>query len=135
MHDPKCTLSSIFFGVFGLVIALMKDVPDAHGDRIFNIRSFTVRMGQKRVFGDMKNLLTALFGAFGGALIKWATMAPAASVVARRSLVGLGCLAAGWSVNSSARGVDAEDSGEVYDYYMHLWKLFYMSYLALPFAK
>jgi len=135
MHDPKCTLSSIFFGVFGLVIALMKDVPDAHGDRIFNIRSFTVRMGQKRVFGAMKNLLTALFGAFGGALIKWATMAPAASVVARRSLVGLGCLAAGWSVNSSARGVDAEDSGEVYDYYMHLWKLFYMSYLALPFAK
>lgn len=135
MHDWRCALTSLFFGVFGIVIALMKDVPDADGDRIFNIRSFTVRLGQKRVFGTMKNLLTALFGVFGGALIKWTTMAPAAPVAARRGLVGLACWAAGWSVNKAAKGVNAEDSGEVYDYYMYLWKLFYLSYLVMPFAK
>jgi homogentisate phytyltransferase/homogentisate geranylgeranyltransferase len=38
LHDWKCSFSSLFFGIFGIVIALMKDVPDAHGDRIFNIR-------------------------------------------------------------------------------------------------
>ncbi|KAL7528627.1 hypothetical protein ACHAWF_002647 [Thalassiosira exigua] len=135
LHDWKCALSSFFFGVFGIVIALMKDVPDAHGDRIFNIRSFTVRLGQKRVFNTMKGLLIALFAAFGGGLLKWSTMAPAAAVAARRGLVGLVCWAAGWSANREAREVDPEDSGEVYHYYMHLWKLFYLSYLALPLVK
>ena len=135
LHDWKCALSSLFFGVFGIVIALMKDVPDAQGDRIFNIRSFTVRVGQKRVFRTMKNLLTVLFGVFGGALMQWATLAPSASVAARRGLVGLGCWVAAWSTNWEARDVDPEDSEEVYSYYMHLWKLFYLSYLVLPFAK
>ncbi|KAL9179564.1 hypothetical protein ACHAXT_008854 [Thalassiosira profunda] len=135
VSDWKCGLSSLFFGIFGIVIALMKDVPDAHGDRIFNIRSFTVRLGQGRVFQTMKNLLISLFGVFGGALLRWATMAPDASVAVRRGLVALGCGVAGWTVNREAREVNPEDSGEVYSYYMYLWKLFYTSYLVLPFAK
>mmetsp|Transcript_2581 Transcript_2581/g.5884 ORF Transcript_2581/g.5884 Transcript_2581/m.5884 type:complete len:465 (+) Transcript_2581:70-1464(+) len=134
-NDWKCSLSSLFFGVFGIVIALMKDVPDAHGDRIFNIKSFTVRVGQTKVFRTMKNLLTILFGVFGAALMQWAFMAPNLFVGARRGLVGCLCWLAGWSTRKEAKGVDAEDSVEVYDYYMHLWKLFYLSYLVLPFAK
>ena len=135
MNDYKCALSSAFFGVFGIVIALMKDVPDAHGDRIFNIRSFTVRLGQKRVFNMMKNLLTMLFGIFGTGMIRYSTTQDIPLVAIRRGLVGLVCLIAGWSVNKEARGVNAEDSGEVYNYYMFLWKLFYGSYFVLPFAK
>jgi len=135
LNDWKCAFSSLFFGIFGIVIALMKDVPDSDGDRIFNIRSFTVRLGQKRVFDTMKNLIALLFGVCGGGLMKWTAMAPAASVALRRGLVGLCCWAAGWSVHNAARGINAEDSGEVYDYYMYLWKLFYLSYLALPFVK
>ena len=57
------------------------------------------------------------------------------TVAVRRGLVGLACLSAGWSVNNAAKVVNAEDSGEVYNYYMYLWKLFYLSYLVLPFAK
>eukprot|EP01082_Thalassiosira_pseudonana_P014088 g12098.t1 g12098 contig6:1212761-1214110(+) len=135
LNDWKCSLSSLFFGVFGIVIALMKDVPDARGDRIFNIKSFTVRVGQKRVFHAMKNLLTVLFGVVGGGMMKYATMAPTRGASLRRGLVGLGCWIAGWSTNQEAREVNAEDSGKVYNYYMHLWKLFYLSYLALPFVK
>lgn len=135
LNDWRCMLSSLYFGVFGIVIALMKDVPDAHGDRIFNIRSFTVRMGQKTVFGSMKNLLASLFGAFGVGMARWAMIAPSVDVTLRRGLVGLSCLVAGWSVNNKAKDVDAEDSKEVYNYYMYLWKLFYASYLVLPFAK
>lgn len=135
LHDWKCALSSLFFGVFGIVIALMKDVPDVDGDRTFNIRSYTVRLGQKRVFSTMKNLLTVLFGVFGGGLMRWTTMTPMWSVAVRRGLVGMGCWAAGWSVNREARGVNPEDSGEVYKYYMFLWKLFYLSYLVLPLVK
>ena len=135
LHDWKCSFSSLFFGIFGIVIALMKDVPDAHGDRIFNIRSFTVRVGQKRVFRTMKHLLTLLFGVVGAALVQRATVASSLWDSVRRGLVGLGCLAAGLSTRWEARDVDAEDSKEVYSYYMHLWKLFYLSYFALPFVK
>lgn len=135
LHDWKCAFSSIFFAIFGIVIALMKDVPDIHGDRTFNIRSFTVRLGQKRVFGAAKNLLALLFGVVGGALMKMTTMAPDLSVTVRRGLVGLCCWAAGWWVNKAAVAVDAEDSEGVYNYYMKLWNLFYLSYLALPFVS
>ena len=135
LNDWKCALSSLYFGVFGIVIALMKDVPDAHGDRIFDIKSFTVRIGQKRVFHTMKNLLVALFGISGGALLKWATMSPTLGATTRRGLTGLGCLLAGYFTNKESKGVNPEDSGEVYDYYMQLWKLFYLSYLALPLVK
>lgn len=135
LHDWKCSSSSIFFGIFGIAIALMKDVPDVVGDRIFNIHSFTVKIGQKRVFRIVKNLLTLMFGVVGTALVR--RIASADSVVdsARRTLVGIGCLAAVWSTRREAEDVDAEDSGEVYNYYMHLWKLFYLSYFALPFVK
>lgn len=135
LNDWKCAFSSLFFGVFGIVIALMKDVPDARGDRIFDIKSFTVRIGQKRVFRTMKNLLVALFGVSGGALMKWATMTPTLGATTRRGLAGLGCLLAGYLTHKEAKGVNPEDSGEVYDYYMQLWKLFYLSYLALPLVK
>lgn len=135
MHDWKCWSSSLFFGIFGIVIALMKDVPDAVGDRIFNIRSFTVRVGQKRVFGMMKNLLTLLFGVVGATLVQRAMAASTVVDSVRRGFVGIGCLIAGWSTIYEAQDVNAEDSGEVYKYYMHLWKLFYLSYLALPFVK
>lgn len=135
MNDWKCKLSSLFFGVFGIVIALMKDVPDAAGDRTFNIRSFTVRVGQKRVFGMMKNLLTALFGGVGVALLQLSAMSPTSIATVRRATVGLGCLGAGWSVYSEARTVDAENSKQVYNYYMRLWTLFYLSYLVMPLVK
>lgn len=135
LNDWKCGLSSLFFAVFGVVIALMKDVPDAQGDRIFNIRSFTVRMGQKRVFNAMKDLLKLLLGVVGGALMRWSVMSQVWSTGLRRGLVGLACWAAAWSVNREAKDVNAEDSDEVYGYYMHLWKIFYASYALLPFVK
>ena len=113
----------------------MKDIPDMHGDRMYNIRSFTVRLGQTRVFSFAKNVLTALFGFCGGALLRLSAMAPEGSVALRRGLVGATCWAAAWSVNKGARGINPEDSKEVYSYYMFLWKLFYLSYLVLPFAK
>jgi homogentisate phytyltransferase/homogentisate geranylgeranyltransferase len=47
---PESIIVSIFFAFFGLVIALMKDVPDIKGDMEFKIRSFTVRLGVKKMF-------------------------------------------------------------------------------------
>lgn len=135
LSDRKCFLSSLFFGVFGIVIALMKDVPDVEGDEISNIRSFSVRFGQKRIFKTMRRLLTTLFFMFGGGFLRASLSAPSKIVAGCRAAVGLLSFAAGISTRREALEVDPEDSAEVYKYYMHLWKLFYMSYLLLPLVR
>ncbi|XP_052290211.1 homogentisate phytyltransferase 1, chloroplastic isoform X5 [Citrus sinensis] len=43
--------ATAFMSFFSVVIALFKDVPDLEGDKTFGIRTFTVRLGQKRVLG------------------------------------------------------------------------------------
>ncbi len=50
LRDMKCMLATVFFAVFGAVIALMKDVPDIKGDRLNDIKSFSVRAGAGRIF-------------------------------------------------------------------------------------
>jgi homogentisate phytyltransferase/homogentisate geranylgeranyltransferase len=134
MNDPKCLLSSLFFAVFGVVIALMKDVPDVLGDRTLNIRTLSVRIGQTRVFTAMRYLLTGTFWACGAAFLQRAVTAQSARVAAARTVVGLASVLFGWSVRKESASVDPMNSEQVYKYYMHLWKLFYLSYLVLPFA-
>uniref|UniRef100_A0A0D3GJH5 Uncharacterized protein n=1 Tax=Oryza barthii TaxID=65489 RepID=A0A0D3GJH5_9ORYZ len=43
--------ATAFMTFFSVVIALFKDIPDIEGDRIFGIKSFSVRLGQKKVVG------------------------------------------------------------------------------------
>jgi homogentisate phytyltransferase / homogentisate geranylgeranyltransferase len=46
---PESGLITIFFAIFGVVIALMKDVPDVAGDVVGKIPSFSVQLGPKRM--------------------------------------------------------------------------------------
>ena len=131
----SCFLSSLFFGVFGLVIALMKDVPDVIGDRIANILTFSVRIGPKRIFHAMRRLLSVLFFAVGASFLRGAATTSSVGLAACRSLTSVSAILAGLSVRKEAQTVDPDDSQQVYSYYMHLWKLFYLSYLVLPLAR
>ena len=45
----RCLGPVLFYCTFGVVIALVKDVPDVAGDRLYGIRSFSVRLGQAQV--------------------------------------------------------------------------------------
>jgi len=135
LTDPKCILSSAFFCVFGIVIALMKDVPDVVGDETSNVRTFPVRLGQRQVFDGARRLLTGLFWAFGIGFAKGTVQAPTATVALCRGITALASAVAGWSVRKESKRVDPENSKQVYAFYMHLWKLFYLSYLVLPFAR
>jgi homogentisate phytyltransferase/homogentisate geranylgeranyltransferase len=47
---PEIIPVTLFFAVFGCVIALMKDIPDITGDAIHNIHSFSVRYGPEAMF-------------------------------------------------------------------------------------
>lgn len=135
LNDKKCLLSCLYFGIFGIVIALMKDVPDVKGDGIMGIRSFSVRVGPKVVFGMMRNLVSLLFLTAGAGFGKAGMEATSGLLKMSRFFVsGFGCWM-GCKSWKMGKDVNAEDSGEVYGYYMELWKLFYLSYAALPFAR
>ena len=47
---PESILLTTFFAIFGVVIALMKDVPDVQGDKMFSIPSFSVKLGAANMF-------------------------------------------------------------------------------------
>lgn len=134
--DARCALSSLFFGVFGIVIALMKDVPDVEGDEAADIRTLSVRVGRTAVFHTMRRLVSVLFYAFGLGFAA-AGVRTTSSLYTASARAGVATVAAIFGIKARQKGkrVDAEDSGQVYTYYMYLWKLFYASYLALPFAK
>ncbi|ASC72807.1 Homogentisate phytyltransferase [Halomicronema hongdechloris C2206] len=50
-----------FVVVFSVAIAIFKDIPDIEGDRQYNIRTFTVRLGQRTVFNLARGLLTLAY--------------------------------------------------------------------------
>ncbi|KAH9314684.1 hypothetical protein KI387_023311, partial [Taxus chinensis] len=54
--------ATTFMCFFSVVIALFKDIPDVDGDKIFGIQSFSVRLGQERVFWLCVYLLQAAYG-------------------------------------------------------------------------
>ncbi|KAL2465780.1 Homogentisate phytyltransferase 1 [Abeliophyllum distichum] len=50
VFSKSLVFATAFMSFFSVVIALFKDIPDIVGDKIYGIRSFTVRLGQQRVF-------------------------------------------------------------------------------------
>jgi homogentisate phytyltransferase/homogentisate geranylgeranyltransferase len=142
-HNIACQLSSLYFGIFGIIIALMKDVPDLKGDQISNIRTFTVRIGPQKIFHAMRRLLFLLLSSTSMAFA-WGTasalhLSSSASSLSTLALsrACISLLALYMALQSRRKGlnVNAQDGKEVYNYYMYLWKIFYQSYLVLPFAR
>mmetsp|Transcript_2911 Transcript_2911/g.11783 ORF Transcript_2911/g.11783 Transcript_2911/m.11783 type:complete len:419 (-) Transcript_2911:351-1607(-) len=138
MFSAPCLAATAFYAVFGIVIALMKDVPDIKGDERAQIRSFSVRKGANFMLGLSSSLVVALFGAVTVGLGGQAFTALAAGTVAKAAqLAAVAGLAAvsGIDLFVRVRNVVATESKQAYKYYMRLWKYFYLSYLVLPFAR
>ena len=53
---PECVFLTAFFALFGVVIALMKDVPDVEGDKVNSIPSFSVELGAGKIFRQISAL-------------------------------------------------------------------------------
>ena len=118
---------TLFVLPFSFAIAILKDVPDAEGDRRFRIATFTLRLGAGRV---LRIGLAALTLAYLG----MALAGPSCSSPASRR-----CSRAPTSPRSralwafSAR-TDAARSGFVHPFYMRVWKLFFLEYALVPLA-
>ena len=118
---------TLFVLPFSFAIAVLKDVPDAEGDRRYRIGTFTVRLGARAAFRmGMAALVAGYLGmALAGPLLVddasgWVLAAGHLALLA--VLLGL------------ARGVDLEDPARFTRFYLRVWALFFAEYLLVPVA-
>jgi homogentisate phytyltransferase/homogentisate geranylgeranyltransferase len=116
-------LAAFFFG-FGLVIALYKDIPDLTGDKTYGIRTFTVRLGPKRVFNAGRWILTGFF--LVPIVIALSRFPQADAIVLL--VTQLAILILFWRVSL---GVEPAEPKSITRFYMFLWGLFYAEYILL----
>ncbi|CAJ1363374.1 unnamed protein product, partial [Effrenium voratum] len=121
----RSAFAASFFAVFGLVIALMKDVPDVLGDQSAGVYSLSVRLGPKRVFSIAVGVLKALLLCSGGGCLAAAGFAGSTPGAALRGLLAAFSLLFLRAVHREEKRVDAEDPKKVFDFYMFVWKIFY----------
>jgi homogentisate phytyltransferase / homogentisate geranylgeranyltransferase len=154
---PESLLLSMFFAMFGMIIAIMKDIPDIVGDRLFSVKSFSVRLGAKRMFALTQKLLHSLLvlGSIGcllGVMASLAGLFPSLlplilvnntfilksgnfTIMFCRALSTVFFALMSQDVQRRAIHVKPEISQSIYEYYMHLWTVFYASYAVLPFIR
>ncbi|KAL8460175.1 hypothetical protein ACS0TY_031906 [Phlomoides rotata] len=120
--------ATAFMSFFSVVIALFKDIPDIVGDKIFGIQSFTVRLGQKKVFWICILLLEM---AYAVALFVGVTSPNSWSKLT--AVVGHTFL--GWLLLNRTKSIDFKSKASITSFYMFIWKLFYAEYLLIPFVR
>lgn len=120
--------ATAFMSFFSVVIALFKDIPDIVGDKIFGIQSFTVRLGQEKVFWICISLLeiayavAVLVGANSSSIwSKWTTI--------------IGHALLGALLWNRAKSIDLKSKAAITSFYMFIWKLFYAEYLLIPLVR
>lgn len=118
---------TLFVLPFSFAIAVLKDVPDAEGDRRFRIGTFTVRLGVRPAFRmGMAALIAGYLGmAIAGPLLVDDASGP---ILAAGHLACLALLLA------LAARVDLEDPARFSRFYLRVWALFFAEYLLVPAA-
>jgi homogentisate phytyltransferase/homogentisate geranylgeranyltransferase len=109
------------------VVVILKDVPDAEGDRRFQIMTFTVRVGGAKV-------LRAGLAVLALAYIGMAVLGPALIPEAQPWVLAGGHLAALAVLLAWARGADPDDPAVFTRFYMRVWKLFFLEYALVALA-
>lgn len=120
--------ATAFMSFFSVVIALFKDIPDIEGDKIFGIQSFSVRLGQKRVFWICVILLEL---AYGVSLVVGAT----SSCLWSKIVTSLGHAVLATILFNHAKSVDLKSKASITSFYMFIWKLFYAEYFLIPLVR
>jgi homogentisate phytyltransferase / homogentisate geranylgeranyltransferase len=122
---PPIIALTLFVLPFSFAIAVLKDVPDAKGDRRFHIATFTIRLGPRRA------LLMGLAALTAGYL-GMAVLAPLALPSAQPWVLAGGHLVALAVLWRWALGTDLSDNEAVTRFYMRVWLLFFLEYALVP---
>jgi homogentisate phytyltransferase/homogentisate geranylgeranyltransferase len=118
---------TLFVLPFSFAIAILKDVPDAEGDRRFRIATFTLRVGPGRVLAIG---LAALSVAYLGMALAGPFLLDSCQplVLATTHLAALALL---WRLGATT---DPNDRASFTRFYMRVWKLFFLEYALVPLA-
>jgi homogentisate phytyltransferase/homogentisate geranylgeranyltransferase len=114
-----------FIVIFTIAIAIFKDIPDAEGDRQYHISTFTLKLGQRRVFNLARWIITICYlGLIVAAL---------AGLPGINSWLLIGThivvIAVFWL--RSFR-VNLHDKTAITRFYQFIWKLFFLQYILFP---
>ena len=125
--NPAIIFLTIFVLVNSSVIAIFKDIPDIEGDKKYNIRTFSVRMGQQKIFTISIVLLLAnyVFAIITGLLI--------ANVWNQFLMVGIHLFVAIVFYIQSKEAIPS-DKISMWRFYKKIWRFFYLEYVILAIA-
>jgi homogentisate phytyltransferase/homogentisate geranylgeranyltransferase len=119
---------TLFVAPFSFAIAIFKDVPDIEGDRRYQIATFTLRLGGRRVMAmGVGALVVAYLGmAVLGPLLLGGDVQPL--VLAGGNLAALAVALV------AARRTDVGDRASFWRFYMRVWMLFFAEYALMAVA-
>jgi homogentisate phytyltransferase/homogentisate geranylgeranyltransferase len=111
---------------FTTVISLFKDIPDIEGDKKHDVHTLSVKLGSTVMIHLCVGILFVAYASFFllGALnrsFEW--NGPLVSFV--HGALALTVLARHWAL-------DHDSKSAVVQFYMFIWKLFYLEYLIFP---
>ena len=124
---PPIIALTLFVLPFSFAIAVLKDVPDAKGDRRFHIATFTVRLGARRALWIGMAALTVGY-------LGMAVLAPLALPAAQPWVLAAGHLLALAFLWRWALATDVSDHAALTRFYMRVWLLFFLEYALVPAA-
>ncbi len=125
LFTPELVGLSVFISIFGLVIAIFKDIPDTEGDRQFQISTFSLTLGIETVYNGSILILSVCYVTMIG-LGLWLLPHPNPWILVGLHTAGLGLL---WGMKSRT---DLQDKQSIAGYYQLIWRLFYLEYLIYP---
>ncbi|KAI8104428.1 hypothetical protein M9434_002985 [Picochlorum sp. BPE23] len=128
LAERSLLFATMFMFVFSIVIAMFKDIPDMDGDGQAGVKTFTVRLGPKRVFWTCITLLELAYMSSIGYSIAYMEGATKLVSIALHGLMSLFL----WS---RAHQTDLRDPKSIYNCYMDVWKAFYAEYLFVPLFR
>lgn len=130
---PRIWALTGFVLAFSVAIAIFKDIPDLEGDRRYNIRTFTVQLGQHTVFNLARAILTLCYA---GVILAtpWLTDVNRPFLAITHLLV----LTAFWVLSFRVAGFERwgkPNQPITYPaFYQFIWKMFFLEYVIFPIA-
>ncbi|KAK7411238.1 hypothetical protein VNO78_02671 [Psophocarpus tetragonolobus] len=117
-----------FMSFYSIGIAMLKDIPDMEGDKLFGINSFSACLGQKRVFWICVSFFEM---AFGVALLFGLT----SSSLWIKMITGIGYAVHALILWNHAKSIDLKSKASVGSFYMLIWKMLSTVCFLLPLAR
>jgi len=116
---------TVFILVFTFAIAIFKDIPDMEGDRFYNITTFTLQLGQQKIFNLALWVLTICYG--GMILVALFHLAEVNTIFLLITHT-ITLIVMWWQ----GAGVDLQNTKAITNFYQFIWKLFFIEYLIFP---